>query len=168
LAALKDVYDRLQQEESNARSRLASLPNEIANATLNRFGPDTRAAVLLTAANRLLVPVTTAVEEALGLLGTADGGPLPLDRSEALELLALGEVIARKAGYGRQLTVRSARAAGASWAEIGTALGTTRQSAWEGHRRWIDGQAAQHGKVGQIGFDDAEAEAARTLAGRPD
>lgn len=40
-------------------------------------------------------------------------GPGPLPRQEALELLALGEVIARKAGYGRQLSVRSARAAGA-------------------------------------------------------
>src|SRR5436190_12668864 len=29
----------------------AVLPNEIANATLNRFGPDTRAAVVLTAVN---------------------------------------------------------------------------------------------------------------------
>ena len=101
-------------------------------------------------------------------LGDPDGGPAPLDRSEALELLALGEVIARKVGYGRQLPVRAARGAGASWAEIGVALGTTRQSAWEGHRRWIDGQAAQHGQVGQIGFDAAEAEAARALAGPPD
>jgi hypothetical protein len=70
------------------------------------------------------------------------GGPRPLDRAEALELLALGEVIARKAGQGRQLTVRTARGTGASWAEIGRSLGTTRQSAWDrrpggpaGHRR---------------------------------
>ena len=88
-----------------------------------------------------------------------------LSRAEALELLALGEVIARKSGYGRQLTVRSARTAGASWAEIGSALGTTRQSAWEAHQRWIDGQAAQRGQVGQIGFDDQETAAARDLAG---
>jgi hypothetical protein len=92
-------------------------------------------------------------------------GPRPLERAEALELLALGEVIARRAGQGRQLTVRTARAAGASWAEIGQALGTTRQSAWEAHRRWIDGQAAQHGTVGEIGFDEADAAAARALAG---
>src|SRR4051794_14145955 len=92
----------------------------------------------------------------------------PLTRTEALELLALGEVIARKSGYGRQLTVRSARAAGASWAEIGSALGTTRQSAWEAHQRWIDGQAAQRGRVGQIGFDEQDAAAARALAGSPD
>ena len=37
----------------------------------------------------------------------------PLTREEALEVLALGEVIARKAGYGRQLTIRTARSAGA-------------------------------------------------------
>ena len=60
-------------------------------------------------------------------------GPRPLGRAEALELLALGEVITRKAGQGRQLTVRTARGAGASWADIGQALGTTRQSAWEEH-----------------------------------
>src|SRR3954470_14516421 len=89
----------------------------------------------------------------------------PLTRAESLELLALGEVIARKSGYGRQLTVRSARTAGASWAEIGSALGTTRQSAWEAHQRWIEAQAAQHGAVGQIGFDDADNAAARELAG---
>ena len=92
-------------------------------------------------------------------------GPDPLRRAEALELLALGEVIARKAGHGRQLTVRTARGAGASWADIGQALGTTRQSAWEAHRRWIDGQTAQHGAVVQIGFDEEDAAAARALAG---
>jgi hypothetical protein len=92
-------------------------------------------------------------------------GPHPLRRAEALELLALGEVIARKAGQGRQLTVRTARGAGASWADIGQALGTTRQSAWEAHRRWIDGQVAQRGTVGAIGFDEQDAATARALAG---
>jgi len=92
-------------------------------------------------------------------------GPDPLRRAEALELLALGEVIARKAGHGRQLTVRTARGAGASWADIGLALGTTRQSAWEAHRRWIDGQVAQRGTVGAIGFDEQDAATARALAG---
>ena len=112
--------------------------------------------------------LTTAVArfEDLRLRDTL--GDPALSRAEALELLALGEVIARKSGYGRQLAVRSARGAGASWAEIGRALGSTRQSAWEAHRRWIDGQAAQHGRVGQIGFDAVEAAAARDLAGSPD
>lgn len=45
----------------------------------------------------------------------------------------------RKAGYGRQLAVRSARAAGASWTQIGDALGTTKQSAWAAHNRWLSG-----------------------------
>ena len=94
-------------------------------------------------------------------------GEPDLTRAETLELLALGEVIARKTGYGRQLTVRNARVAGASWADIGAALGTTRQSAWEAHQRWIDGQAAQRGRVGQIGFDADEAAAARAQAGGP-
>src|SRR5918998_4448592 len=92
-------------------------------------------------------------------------GPRPLGRAESLELLALGEVIARKAGQGRQLTVRTARAAGASWAEIGQSLGMSRQSAWEAHRRWIDGQVAQRGTTGEIGFDEDDAVAARALAG---
>ena len=92
-------------------------------------------------------------------------GPVPLQRAEALELLALGEVIARKTGQGRQLTVRTARGAGASWAEIGQSLGMSRQSAWEAHRRWIDGQVAQYDTVGAIGFDEDDAAAARALAG---
>src|SRR5674536_373144 len=68
----------------------------------------------------------------------------PLTREESLELLALGDVVVRKAGYGRQLGVRSARVAGASWAQIGAALGMTKQAAWEAHTRWIEDQAARH------------------------
>jgi len=95
-------------------------------------------------------------------------GPGPLSRQEALELLALSEVIARKAAYGRQLTVRSARAAGASWTQIGAALGTTKQSAWEAHSRWIDKQASQRSAYGQQSMDSQQAAAARALAGNPD
>jgi hypothetical protein len=92
----------------------------------------------------------------------------PLRKEEALELLALGEVIARIARYGRQLTVRSARAAGASWSEIGAALGMSKQSAWEAHGRWIDEQARQHDGSGYEGMDEDVAAAARALAGTPD
>jgi hypothetical protein len=97
------------------------------------------------------------------------GEPSPLSRDEALELLALGEVIARKAGYGRQLAVRSARAAGASWSQIGGALGTSKQTAWEMHNRWID-QQARHDDSGG-GTEDLAATfaaQARALAGKPD
>jgi hypothetical protein len=60
----------------------------------------------------------------------------PLSADEILEMLALSEVIIRKAGYGRQTMMRAARTAGASWARIGAALGTTKQAAWESHQRW--------------------------------
>ena len=81
---------------------------------------------------------TRAELEADGVLAGPGAFQDALSASEALELLALTEVVSRKAGYGRQLTVRSARAAGASWTDIGHALGTTRQSAWEAHQRWLD------------------------------
>jgi hypothetical protein len=80
--------------------------------------------------------------DALAPPGGLDPDAPSLTREEALELLALGEVLARKAGYGRQLGVRTARAGGASWAQIGAALGTTKQSAWETHTRWLEEQAA--------------------------
>jgi hypothetical protein len=88
-----------------------------------------------------------------------------LSREEALELIALGELIARKAGYGRQLAVRTARANGASWSQIGTALGTSKQAAWEAHTRWIEEQIGQHDRNGHEGFDAQDAAAARALAG---
>ncbi|MDU0252833.1 hypothetical protein RVN83_06035 [Streptomyces sp. PU10] len=91
-----------------------------------------------------------------------------LDRPQLLELLALSEVVARKAAYGRQLTVRAAREAGASWSQIGAALGTSKQAAWEAHTRWIDAQEAARGRPGEIGFDAADAADARAVAGRPD
>ncbi|MBM2619135.1 hypothetical protein JIG36_26630 [Actinoplanes sp. LDG1-06] len=66
---------------------------------------------------------------------------MPLTQAEALEMLALSEVVTRKAGYGRQSMVRAARDAGASWTQIGAALGTTKQSAWEAYNRWAEEQA---------------------------
>jgi hypothetical protein len=92
----------------------------------------------------------------------AIGSP-PLSGEEALQMLALGEVIARKANYGRQLSVRSARSAGASWSQIGAALGQTKQSAWEAHARWIDEQAEQHRRTGIEGLPEDEAAQARRL-----
>src|SRR4029453_16694985 len=83
----------------------------------------------------------------------AEDGQTPLSSAEVLELLALSEVVIRKAGYGRQTMVRSARAAGASWAQIGAALGTTKQAAWEAHNRWIEDQGRQHDRTGYSGLD---------------
>ena len=107
------------------------------------------------------------MRDALASMADNDGLPPP-SAEETLELLALSEVIIRKAGYGRQNTVRSARRAGASWTQIGTALGTSKQAAWEAHNRWIEDQARQHERTGYQGFDPEQAGAARDLAGRPD
>jgi hypothetical protein len=88
-----------------------------------------------------------------------------LAAGDALEMLALGELLARKAGYGRQIGVRSARAAGATWTQIGAALGTTKQSAWEAHIRWIDEQATKHRRTGLVGMDADDEAVARSVAG---
>lgn len=69
---------------------------------------------------------------------TPAGGPAGgerLDRAELLELLALGEAVARKAAQGRRLTVRAAREAGASWSQIGAALGTGERAARTAYAR---------------------------------
>ncbi|MEO3818627.1 hypothetical protein [Plantactinospora sp. B24E8] len=89
--------------------------------------------------------------------------PRPLSRDEALELLALGEVLIRKAAYGRQLAVRTARATGASWTQVGAALTVSKQSAWETHQRWLVEQepAGDEAATGARGGD-------HHLAARPD
>jgi hypothetical protein len=99
---------------------------------------------------------------------TGDSEAVPLTREETLELLALSEVVTRKAGYGRQAMVRSARGAGASWTQIGAALGTSKQAAWEAHNRWIEDQARQHELTGYEGLDPDQVDEAHGLAGRPD
>ena len=82
------------------------------------------------------------MRNALAAMSPSDHGAT-LSPAESLEMLALSEVVIRKAGYGRQAMVRSARAAGLSWTQIGAALGTSKQAAWEAHQRWIDEQARQ-------------------------
>jgi hypothetical protein len=96
----------------------------------------------------------------------ADAERLPA--SDVLELLALSEVIARKAGYGQQLAVRTARAAGASWAAIARALGTSKQAAWEAHTRWIDSQDDRNRAAGHEGLGEEEIRGLRRLAGTPE
>jgi hypothetical protein len=55
-----------------------------------------------------------------------------LDVYEALELLALGEVIARKAHDSQLVGIRAALRGGASWEQVADALGVTPQQAWDG------------------------------------
>ena len=106
------------------------------------------------------------MRDALATMAGDDHGA-PLTREESLELLALSEVVIRKAGYGRQAMVRSARANGASWTQIGAALGSSKQAAWEAHNRWIEDQARQHERTGYEGLDPEQADEARGLAGDP-
>jgi hypothetical protein len=111
------------------------------------------------------------MREALAAMADEDdstAGPPALTREESLELLSLSEVVIRKAGYGRQSMVRSARGAGASWTQIGAAVGSSKQAAWEAHNRWIEEQARQHAISGYEGLGPDEVDAARGIAGRPD
>ena len=54
-----------------------------------------------------------------------------LDTYEALELLALGEVISRKAHDYQLIGMRAALRGGAGWEEIAAALGVPADSAWD-------------------------------------
>ena len=75
-----------------------------------------------------------------------------------LELLALGEVIARKAAYGRQLAVRTARAAGASRSQIGLALGVRSSPLVRGRRICrVQEKVPQRENSGCEGLDELEA-----------
>jgi hypothetical protein len=77
-----------------------------------------------------------------------------LDVHESLELLALGEVISRKAHDGRLIGIRAALRGGADWEQIAGALGATPQEAWDEFTASVS-----------AGFDPAAASTARELAG---
>jgi hypothetical protein len=76
-----------------------------------------------------------------------------LDVSESLELLALGEVVARKAHDSRLIGIRAALRGGASWDEVADALGVTPQQAWDTYTEAV------------AALDDETAASARELAG---
>ena len=77
-----------------------------------------------------------------------------LDTYEALELLALGEVVSRKAHDSQLIGIRAALRGGASWEQIGEALGVPPDFAWQSF----------HDAIAERLDDDAAA-AARELAG---
>ena len=83
----------------------------------------------------------------------------PLSVAERLELLALGEVIARY--YRHPSQVDKAVRAGASWAQIAAAAGTTVEAARAAYRQWAEGQHKY------AGMGDAEYAAAIEAAGEP-
>jgi hypothetical protein len=77
-----------------------------------------------------------------------------LDVAEALEVLALGEVIFRKAHDSRLIGLRAALRGGADWEEIAAALDRTPAEAWETYLALVDES-----------LDGEAAEAAREMAG---
>jgi hypothetical protein len=79
-----------------------------------------------------------------------------LDTYEALELLALGEVVARKAHDSQLIGIRAALRGGAGWDEISAALGTTPDAAYD---------AFQDAIARQLDADADAAASARRLAG---
>jgi hypothetical protein len=89
-----------------------------------------------------------------------------LDVDEALELLALGEVVSRKAHEHRQLGIRAALRGGADWSQIGRALGVPPRAAWERHTSWLDRQAAARRAGDPEALDEESVGQARDLAGR--
>jgi hypothetical protein len=103
--------------------------------------------------------VNTAVEadaddwSAIKFTGTS------LDVYESLELLALGEVVARKAHDSRLVGIRAALRGGASWEQIAGALDVTPQEAWDAYTDTI----ARSVESDQL--DAAAAASARELAG---
>ncbi|SOD99395.1 hypothetical protein [Blastococcus haudaquaticus] len=77
-----------------------------------------------------------------------------LDTYEALELLALGEVVSRKAHDSQLIGIRAALRGGADWEQIGTALGTSPDTAYDSFQEAVSRQ-----------LDADAAAAARELAG---
>ena len=87
------------------------------------------------------------------------GGQTSLDVAESLELLALGEVIARKAHDSQLTGFRAALRGGASWEQIGAALDVAAGEAWAAYHGLV--QRQERARV--LGPEDAAA--ARELAG---
>ncbi len=82
-----------------------------------------------------------------------------LDVPEALELLALGEVIARKARDSQLIGIRAALRGGAAWDEIAAALDLAPDEAWTAYHRLIERQERTRA------LDPDDAASARDLAG---
>jgi len=74
------------------------------------------------------------------------GAETSLDVDESLELLALGEVVSRKAHGSRLTGIRAALRGGASWEQIAAALAVPPAEAWDTYQeltaKELDGEAA--------------------------
>jgi hypothetical protein len=93
-------------------------------------------------------------DDELGSWAVIRDADMQLDVQESLELLALGEVVSRKAHDSRLIGIRAALRGGASWNDIAAALGVDPERAYDAFTEAI---AAQ--------LDDDAAASARELAG---
>jgi hypothetical protein len=90
----------------------------------------------------------------------------PLTATEHLEILALGEAIARY--YRHPARIDEAVKAGASWAQIADAVGSDEAQARRAYREWADGQHRLHADYeGKFGMNEAEHAAAIRRACEP-
>ena len=91
----------------------------------------------------------------------------PLTAAEHLELIALGEVMARH--YRHPAQVHHAVLAGATWGQIAAAAGGDPEQARQAYRQWAEGQHRLRSGFpgGTIGLDDEEYAAAIKAAGEP-
>jgi hypothetical protein len=92
----------------------------------------------------------------------------PLTVDEHLELIALGEVMARH--YRHPAQVHHAVAAGATWEQIAAATGGDADQARQAYRAWAEGQRQlrQQFPDGTLGLGDDEYAAAAKAAATPD
>ncbi|MCU1604056.1 MAG: uncharacterized protein JWP46_521 [Modestobacter sp.] len=88
-----------------------------------------------------------------------------LDVDEALELLALGEVVARKAHDSRLKGIRAARRGGADWTDIAAALDIAPGQVWDEYAEWLDAQDAALAAGDPDALDRSALAQARELAG---
>ena len=90
----------------------------------------------------------------------------PLTAEEHLELLAVGEMLARY--YRHPALIHHAVKAGASWPEIAAATGSDETHVRQNYRECADGQHRLYGDYqGQFGMDDTEDTAAINRAAEP-
>jgi len=114
--------------------------------------------------NNHVVPVGHDATDDDDSWGAIKDSTTTLDAEEALELLALGEVVARKAHAGRPEGVLAALRGGAGWAAIAAALDVPPPYAWDEFADWLAEQdAARERGEGLLDADGVTA--ARRLAG---
>ena len=130
-------------------------------------GPRERFEDLVT---REMVSRSRAILKARGDFDPAAHGtfePEALTRDEHLELLALGELLARY--YRHPARVHDAVQAGVTWPQIAAATGTAEPSARQAYRDWADRQhALWQDSAGRLGLSDAMYSESMCRAAEPD